>query len=93
MSSRRSARLRTKETKEPVEVQQPKSVEVARNKKDSKAREGHTHGRTGPKKRVTGSALDMANKPPSQAQFSPTNDALSSLPPELLYMILDNVRR
>jgi hypothetical protein len=87
MSSRRSARLLNRETQEPVEFQQPTSVEVARNTRKRKAPAAQA------KQRATKSAIGKGNKPLSQAKFIATNDTLSSLPPEILYMVLDNVSR
>jgi hypothetical protein len=91
MLTRRSARLQNQETQELVEVQQPPPVEVVRNNKKRKAPVAHAQESTGTKKKATKSAKGKGNTLPSQAQFSSANDTLSSLPPEILHMILDNV--
>jgi hypothetical protein len=91
--SRRIARLQNRETQEPVEVQQPTPVELVRGNKKRKALAVYAQGSTETKKKATKSKVGKGNKPPSQAQFGSANDALSSLPPEILLMILDNVSR
>ncbi|KAF1817037.1 hypothetical protein P152DRAFT_387111 [Eremomyces bilateralis CBS 781.70] len=99
MSLRRSTRLQNQVTQdgpEPVEVQRPPPVEVVRNNKKRKAPAPPAEGSTGPKKKATkpaiGNTLGKGIKPPSQAQFSSSNDLLSSLPAEILFLILDNIK-
>jgi len=90
--SRRITRLQNQETQESVEIQHPTPVEAKNNKK-RKALAVYTQGSSETKKKATKSKVGKGNKPPSQAQFGSANDALSSLPPEILLMILDNVSR
>jgi hypothetical protein len=91
MSSRRSDRLQTLETQEPVEDQQPSPVKGVRSNKKRKTLAADPEGGTGPKEKALNSVIGNVNEQPSQAQSSSSNDALSSLSLELLYMVLDNV--
>jgi hypothetical protein len=93
MTTRRSARLEYQDAQEPLEVQQPTPAEGARNSKKRKATETHTEESTKAKMMTTKGAIDKGKKLPSQTQFSSDIDTLSSLPPEMLDMIIENVSR
>ncbi|KAH6890672.1 hypothetical protein B0T10DRAFT_324881 [Thelonectria olida] len=98
MAVRRSARIRNQETQEPVAVpvQQPAAVEAGKTKK-RKAPATKTEEDTKSKKQATQSAIGKgrgktkAKLPPVQSQLSSNDGTLSSLPPEILHMILDNI--
>ena len=93
MTSRRSARLQNREAQEPLEVQQREPIEAVRNNNKKRKSLAHSEGNTRTKKRATDLAIGRAKKPPSQAQFNSANNTLSSMPQEILGMILDNVSR
>ncbi|KAF7558270.1 hypothetical protein G7Z17_g49 [Cylindrodendrum hubeiense] len=92
MSTRRSARLQKLDNPEPVEVlQPPATAELVKNKK-RKAPADQTGETTRGKKRATKSAADNENETPVEPLASPANGTLSSLPPEILNMILNNIK-
>jgi hypothetical protein len=92
MSLRRSARLEDQDAQEPVAVPEPTILGKARNSKKRKIPDAHGEWRTGAKKQATNLALGKSTAL-SQAHSRPAIDGLSSLPPEILNMVLDNVSR
>lgn len=96
MATRRSSRLQKQVAQEPVEIQQPAPVEVARSKK-RKAPTAEPDATDKSKKKApklaTGKGKDKSKEPPARPQIPSSNDALSSLPPEILHMILNHVSK
>jgi hypothetical protein len=93
MASRRSARNRHQEAPEQDELQNPDTyIEVARSNKKLKIATSHTKECTGPERQATNLAIGMGNDLQSQAQSKSGNYILLSVPPEILGMILKNVR-
>ncbi|CAM1501380.1 Fc.00g105420.m01.CDS01 [Cosmosporella sp. VM-42] len=90
MSVRRSARLQSQETQELVEVQQSAPFELVRSRK-RKALAARKEANAKRKAKVAHSTIGKGKDPPVQAQPSPTDGALSTLPPEILDMILNNI--
>lgn len=80
MASKRSTRLQNQDT---LEVRTP--AEVSSNDKKTKARASE--------KKTTKSAVNKRKRASksAEAQSASSEDALSSLTPELLYIVLDNV--
>jgi hypothetical protein len=93
MPPRRSARLQVLETQEWLDIQQPLPSEGIRNSKKRKAEATHAEGSAGAKKKARKSVISQRKEAQFEAPTSSCEDALSSLPLELLDMILENVRR
>jgi hypothetical protein len=93
MPPRRSARLQDLETQEGFEIQQPLPSEGIRNSEKRKAEATHAGRSAVAKEKTRKSVISQRNKPQFEAPTSSCEDALLSLPLELLHMILDNVGR
>ncbi|KAH7009707.1 hypothetical protein EDB80DRAFT_641816 [Ilyonectria destructans] len=98
MATRRSSRLQKQVAQEPVEIQQPAPVEVVPSKK-RKAPAAEPDATDKSKKKAPklatgkgkGKGKDKSKEPPARTQLPSSNDALSSLPPEILHMILNHI--
>lgn len=100
MATRRSSRLQKQVAQEPVEIQQPAPIEVVPSKKrKAPAAEPDATDKSKKKapKLTTGKAKgkgkDKSKEPPARTQLPSSNDDLSSLPPEILHMILNSVSK
>ncbi|KAL6406684.1 RNI-like protein [Ilyonectria robusta] len=100
MATRRSSRLQKQVAQEPVEIQQPAPIEVVPSKKrKAPAAEPDATDKSKKKapKLTTGKAKgkgkDKSKEPPARTQLPSSNDDLSSLPPEILHMILNSKKQ
>ena len=93
MATRKSARLQNLPGTEPAEQQQaPPTVARAKKLPPAAAKQKTTQGGNGTKKSITKTSIDNGKKSQVGEGFNSAPDNLSIMPPEVLNMILDNVR-